>query len=61
MILSHASPEGPQGEVEEPIDQLEAKCGLIVQEWHSASRAPKSMADIIRKHLAGMTIPEATQ
>jgi len=60
-IIDHARCLILLKEVPEPVDPFEVKCGLIVQDWHSASVVPKSMADIIRKHLAGMTIPEATQ
>jgi hypothetical protein len=49
------------GEVKEPLDLFEAACGRIVQDWYSTRTVPTSMADIIRKHLAGMTIPEAGQ
>jgi hypothetical protein len=60
-IIDHARLLILQGEVQEPVGQFEVKCGLIVQDWYSASATPKSMADIIRKHLAGMTIPEKPQ
>ena len=34
------------------VDDFEAACGLIVQDWHSASPNKKSMADIIRHRLS---------
>ena len=57
-VIDHARCLILLNEVPEPVDPIEVACGLIVQDWCSVSPFPKSLSEIVRKHLGGMTIPK---
>jgi hypothetical protein len=60
LTIDHARLLIMQGEVEEPIDPLDAALDALWDSW-SGAWVKCQMKTAIRKHLAGMTIPEPTQ
>jgi hypothetical protein len=60
-IIDHARCLILLGEVKEPVDPLGVAFARLLDEYWSDGILSRDLESIIRKHLAGMTIPEAGQ